>query len=560
MKKLLSRVLCAVLLGVCVFSFVACNDAPPPNGNGEGEHFHKYTATEVYNMIEMSVGEITVYDEFGAELALGTCFVYASDGKIITNFHVIEDSYSAKVDINGSIYTVSKILAYDEDVDLAVLKISATNLKTVTFCTKTHEVGLNVFAIGSSKGLSSTFSQGIITAASREIDGVNYIQHDAAISSGNSGGPLVNEYGEVIGINTMTIKDSQNLNFAISYSEINKLDFSNPIDYGSQNPSVDNESTGLFGTMKNVAVVNGEYKDGKYEYEFYKTDNFIYTLCYDTDDKEVSFSLFYISDDKKTADMIFVYIDSVDGVYNWSYVGSSSSSSYTKYDKMSGTLYASTWKDSSTLSASSYQIETSNTLTYLKSTASTSLDILLTGIDLKLSSKGITIKALGFTSFSSSSSSTTDLFTVMKNYIISYGTYEDGEYEAVLGTRYSSDYTTSYKYYMTYDTSSKEVSLRMFAYSSSMSYLVSIKIDKVDGVYDWSYIDGYDDFMSGSIIASTWTNNSLLGYSYNNISTSSLRTTVRKLASVSVNNILDAVDDYLTSKGITAKKLGFNNF
>ena len=73
-----------------------------------------------------------------------------------------------------------------------------------------------------------TFSSGLISAAPRTIDGVKYVQHEAPISTGNSGGPLINKYGEVIGINTMYVNNAQNLNFAIHLSELDNLDYSTP--------------------------------------------------------------------------------------------------------------------------------------------------------------------------------------------------------------------------------------------------------------------------------------------------------------------------------------------
>ncbi|MBR2871324.1 MAG: serine protease [Clostridia bacterium] len=525
-----------------------------------------YSASEVYEKVKNSVGEITVYDKSGSSIALGTCFVYAKDGKIITNYHVIEDAYSASVSINGGTYTVSKILAYDEQIDLAVLKISETNLPVLTFCKKEHDVGKSVYAIGSSRGLTSTFTQGIITTANRELDGVNYVQHDAAISNGNSGGPLINEYCEVIGINTMTIKDSQNLNFAIRVNEIDNLDFSTSIDFGKHNGVVDSGSSSsgttsnLFNTIKNLAVTKGEYDDGEYQYDFYKTDNFVYGIYYDTADKCIEFTLFWVNDAGTLSDMIFITMDEIDGIYDWTYVGGNPNSS--SYNYMSGVLYANTWTQNSLLTVSDYSIKTNTTLSSLKSTASISLNILLKGIDLKLSSYGITAYNLGFTKFtSSSSSSTSDLFTTMKNYAITNGTYDDGCYEVKYGTDYSSDYSTSYNFYIVYDVSTQEISFQLFAYSSNgLSFLVSFDVDKVDGVYDWSYVDSYDDYMSGQIVGSTWDTGYVLGYSYNNITSSSLRTTVRELASSSMNVLLYSIDEHLSSKGITAYKLGFKNF
>ncbi len=180
----------------------------------------KYTAEEIYREAVKYVGEIVTYDKNGKELALGAGFVISEDGKVATNYHVIEDAYSAKITINDKEYEIEGVVAYDRIVDVAVLKISGNNLKTAKLCASSVTTGSTVYAIGSPRGLTNTYTKGIITTAQRDIDGVTYVQHDASITNGNSGGPLVNEYGEVIGINTWTVTDSQNLNFAIFASEL----------------------------------------------------------------------------------------------------------------------------------------------------------------------------------------------------------------------------------------------------------------------------------------------------------------------------------------------------
>ena len=182
-----------------------------------------YTATELYDLAVNFVGEIVTYDKNGSELALGTGVVVSSDGRIITNYHVIDSAYSAKITIGDKTYPITSVLAYDVDIDLAVLKIDAEGIMYAKVCKNAPKTGETVYAIGSSKGLTNTYSQGIVTQAGREIEGVTYIQHDASITNGNSGGPLLNVYGEVIGINTFIVADSQNLNFAIFTSELDNL-------------------------------------------------------------------------------------------------------------------------------------------------------------------------------------------------------------------------------------------------------------------------------------------------------------------------------------------------
>ncbi len=169
-----------------------------------------YSAEEINEQAKRYVGEITCYDKSGKAISIGTGFVYTEDGKVITNYHVIDGSYYAEIIINGVEYEIKSVLSYDENIDLAILKIDGNKFAHAVICEKEPETGNTVFAIGSSRGLTNTFSKGIVTYYNRIIDNVSHIQHDASITNGNSGGPLINEYGEVIGINTWGINDSQN--------------------------------------------------------------------------------------------------------------------------------------------------------------------------------------------------------------------------------------------------------------------------------------------------------------------------------------------------------------
>jgi len=182
-----------------------------------------YTAAEIYERAISYVGEIHVRDKNGEIIALGTGFVYTADGKIITNYHVIEDAYSAEIVINGKEYGIEGVLAYDEKIDLAILKVDATDLTAPVICKNPVEPTERVYAIGSPRGLTHTISEGIVTYALRMVDGVCHIQHDASITHGNSGGPLINRHGEVIGINTWGYAESQNLNFAVFVAELDNL-------------------------------------------------------------------------------------------------------------------------------------------------------------------------------------------------------------------------------------------------------------------------------------------------------------------------------------------------
>lgn len=137
---------------------------------------------------------------------LGSGFIISADGQILTNAHVVEGATTIVVKLADDTEQPARLLGIDTATDVALLKIDATNLPTVKLGdSSTVEVGDWVLAIGSPFGLERTATQGIVSATGRSLpDGtyVPFIQTDAAVNPGNSGGPLFNTRGEVIGINS----------------------------------------------------------------------------------------------------------------------------------------------------------------------------------------------------------------------------------------------------------------------------------------------------------------------------------------------------------------------
>ncbi len=371
----------ATLLAVILsFSFFACSETSKP-----------LTAEEIYNKSKDCAVELVTYSKNNQELALGSGFVLSSDGKIVTNYHVIEESYSAKVYIGETAYTVNSVLAYSIDKDIAVLKINANNLKTLTINYTAPATGSTVYALGSSRGLTSTFSKGIVTTSSRELDGVTYIQHDAAISNGNSGGPLINEKCEIVGINTLTIKDSQNLNFAISASELNALDYSTPLTLAQ----VYDKECDAFNKLKSYIIANGEYD--------YEDNNYYYSAGYDISDGTyyTRAAFFYPASNKISVTLLwdfelFFEIDIVKdaSIYDY-YLLDDSNSVY-----MYGSLYPNSFsRYSSSLSYTNTNIYSSSTITSYKKLAASCAQLLIVCIDVDYASIGVTAYDLGFVNF-----------------------------------------------------------------------------------------------------------------------------------------------------------------
>ena len=154
---------------------------------------------------------------FGA----GSGFIISPDGVILTNAHVVRDASEVTVKLQDRREYRAKVLGSDPKTDVAVLKIEAKNLPVVPIGKSTDlKVGEWVIAIGSPFGLESSVTAGVVSAKGRSIDegNVPFIQTDVAVNPGNSGGPLFNTRGEVIGINSQIYSQTggyQGLSFAI---------------------------------------------------------------------------------------------------------------------------------------------------------------------------------------------------------------------------------------------------------------------------------------------------------------------------------------------------------
>ena len=153
-----------------------------------------------------------------AKPELGSGAIVSSEGHILTNFHVISGANRVDVQLSDGRTLPAKFLGADQQSDIAVLKIDATDLPPLKFAdSNAARVGQLVFAIGNPLGLQETVTQGIISGKGRRaVAGLatDFLQTDAAINPGNSGGPLVNARGEIVGINNSILLESSGNNFA----------------------------------------------------------------------------------------------------------------------------------------------------------------------------------------------------------------------------------------------------------------------------------------------------------------------------------------------------------
>ena len=198
------------------------------------------TANDIYSVgcrqtvgISLEITSSNIFGQTSSSAVAGTGFIITSDGYIMTNYHVIEPAYENNYKItvlfkDGTSYEAS-VAGFEEDGDIAVLKIDANDLSPVTVGNSDNiAVGDSVFAIGHPLGeLDFSMTSGRVSALDRSITAdrnsapINMFQFDAAINSGNSGGPVFNESGEVIGIATAKVGSSgvEGLGFAIPIND-----------------------------------------------------------------------------------------------------------------------------------------------------------------------------------------------------------------------------------------------------------------------------------------------------------------------------------------------------
>jgi serine protease Do len=154
------------------------------------------------------------------ETGMGTGFGISQEGHILTCNHVVPEELVTLMSATGDRSSTS-VLARDPDADLALLKIENLLFQPLAFSDPSGIAeGQTVFALGHPLGFDFTVSRGVVSNRSRVRNGIQYVQTDAPLNSGNSGGPIINDRGEVIGVAVAGIAESQGIGFAVSLRHI----------------------------------------------------------------------------------------------------------------------------------------------------------------------------------------------------------------------------------------------------------------------------------------------------------------------------------------------------
>lgn len=218
-----------------------------PDGMTPSQVYAKNVKSVVMIYVEI---DTRVYGQTSTATTTGSGFVLTEDGYIVTNFHVVEGATRVTVMTSEGDEHTAKLIGYDSANDVALLKVDVAGLQAVTVGSSSDLiVGDQVIAIGNPLGeLTSTLTVGYISAKERDVSTegtvINMLQTDAAINSGNSGGPLFNMKGEVVGITTAKYSGTSN-----SGATIEGIGFAIPID----------DVYDLFDDLMNYGYVTGAY-------------------------------------------------------------------------------------------------------------------------------------------------------------------------------------------------------------------------------------------------------------------------------------------------------------
>ena len=236
---------------------------------------------QIYSKASPAVFYIEIYDKEGLSLKTGSGFFISATGLAVTNYHVVIGAYSAKITTDdGEVLDVTGIYDYNWKRDTALIQIDRKDDRDFAYLETADssdlKTGATVYTLGSPLGLQASFTKGIVSRAQREIEGSDYIQLDAPISSGSSGGVLLDTSCRAIGVTSATMTESQNINLAVPINYYTELSRETHVPLSSILPATeyykDMYPAPDFGVYFNVPVFNTTSSFGESTYSYKVSD------------------------------------------------------------------------------------------------------------------------------------------------------------------------------------------------------------------------------------------------------------------------------------------------
>lgn len=266
---------------------------------------------EIFSIAKQYTGLVQFYDKIGFILSEASAFLINANGDIVVSNLKLDNASSATFYINETYYDVTDVIAYSTKSNIAVLKTNAKNLPYATICETQPMNAETVYIVGFSDFINASISKGVVSNPKCTLNEADYIQHDTTMTSGYMGGPLLNRFGEVIGINVGVYTDA-NLNLSTCISELDKLDNSTPITIEEYGDITYTPSEKLdYWTQTNYTATN----DTAVAHIIYD-NNFTYSLGFDIV-KEYSFAEGGWKLDENHQVSVEIVFDNSEGTYKY---------------------------------------------------------------------------------------------------------------------------------------------------------------------------------------------------------------------------------------------------
>ena len=386
--------------------------------------------SEIYADAIRYTGLMRTFDRFGNIFDEATAFVISADGKIVTSPSKIDNVFSAVFILGGNEYTVTKVLAADTAKGIAVLQTDATNLPYATLCTKTPVDAERIYMVGAPEGLTDSITSGIISNADLQIGNSGYIQHDATITAGYAGGPLINRYGEVIGVNLGYVH-AEYLSVAVKISELASMDYTSPValeEYGYDT------YTPIDQIEHWISLYYTAMRDNTAVY-YVQGSNFYYSLGYDLENGYSFVEGCWVQNNNYQI-QVRVILNNSDGTYQYyaamsdgvnqnSTAGFIDAAAYTKETVLTyDSFYGRYWSEADLMSL--YSMAVYDTLGFFSYCLDTYFDTL-------------TLETFGFTSVSYDRDE--QALTKLNGFLMSFGTLNEstGAYELATNSQNGND-------------------------------------------------------------------------------------------------------------------------